>query len=351
MIDVIIVDDDVNVRRGLQKLVDWESLDARLVMACKSGQEVVDYLKAHRVDFIISDVKMPDIDGLELSKYVHKHFPGTAVVLLSAYNEFDLVQEALQYDVQKYILKPINKEKLRTLSDMVREVSEEQKQKKKLSTLMYNSDFRNVVKKAFRENDKGVLNEALSVSRQLGKTKGRLLKEYYTFLFNIMAEFARETDEEHVFEDSLLRELDGCTSEEEFTSFIIRVYDRIMNAKNAADARKEKVGVEEIKRYIDRHYCESGFSTSDIVNRFNFSVSYLSGIFKKAEGTTIVDYITDKRIQRASQLIRETNFSVTYISALVGYDNIQYFSKVFKSATNMSPTEYSNKYRNGGNEQ
>lgn len=350
MIDVIIVDDDVNVRRGLQKLVDWESLDARLVMACKSGQEVVDYLKEHRVDFIISDVKMPDIDGLELSKYVHKHFPGTALVLLSAYNEFDLVQEALQYDVQKYILKPINKEKLRTLSDMVREVSEEKKQKKKLDGLMYNSNFRSVVKKAFRENDKIVLSNALSVSKQVGKTSTRLLKEYYTFLFNIIAEVVREIDEEHFFEESLLSELDGCTSEEEFATFLLRVYDRIINVKNAEEPRKEKVSVEEIKHYIDRHYCECGFSTSDIVNRFNFSVSYLSGLFKRKEGTTIVDYITDKRIQRASQLIRETNFSVTYISALVGYDNIQYFSKVFKSATNMSPTEYINKYRNGGNE-
>ena len=165
MIDVVIVDDDVNVRRGLQKLVNWEELGARLVMVCKSGQEVAEYLNNHRVDFIISDVKMPGMDGLELSQHVSKVSPDTVLVLLSAYNEFDLVQEALHHGVQKYILKPINKEKLKILSDMVRDVSEEKRQKKKLTALIYNSDFRSVVKKAFRENDISVVNSMLSLNK------------------------------------------------------------------------------------------------------------------------------------------------------------------------------------------
>lgn len=348
MIDVVVVDDDVNVRRGLQKLVNWEELGARLVLVGKSGQEVIEYLDKHRVDFVISDVKMPSMDGLELSKRIKKYSPDTVVVLLSAYNEFDLVQEALQYGVYKYILKPINKEKLKMLSDMVREVSEDRQQKKRLTELIYNSDFRYVVKKAFQENDIGVLESVLTLDKHFSKAKLGLMREYYKFLFNILTEFAREVDKEHFFEESLFDEFSRCVNEDEYKKFIFNLYGRIMKSGNISDSRKEKVGSNDIKEYIDSHYAEYGFSTSDIVKRFKFSVSHLSAIFKKTEGVTIVDYITNKKIERAAQLIRESDFSIKYISSLVGYDNIQYFSKVFKRIMKISPTDYSNKYRGGG---
>ncbi len=348
MIDVVVVDDDVNVRRGLQNLVNWEELGARLVLVGKSGQEVIEYLDKHRVDFVISDVKMPSMDGLELSKRISKCSPDTVVVLLSAYNEFDLVQEALQYGVYKYILKPINREKLKMLSDMVCEVSEDKRQKKKLTELIYNSDFRNIVKRAFQENDTGVLESVLTLDKHFSKAKHSLMREYYTFLFNILAEFAREIDKEHFFEESLFYELSRCVNEEEYKKFILNLYSRIIKLSSISDSRKEKVRSEDIKEYIDNHFTEYGFSTSDIVKRFKFSVSHLSAIFKKTEGVTIVDYITNKKIERAAQLIRESEFSIKYISSLVGYDNIQYFSKVFKRIMEISPTDYSNKYRGGG---
>lgn len=351
MIDVVIVDDDVNVRRGLSKLVNWEEMGARLVLVGKNGQEVMEYLASHRVDFIISDVKMPAMDGLELAKRVSKISPDTVIVLLSAFNEFDLVQEAMAYGVRKYILKPINKEKLKMLSEMVRDVIEDRGQEARLSELIYNSDFRNVVKKAFRENDTNILSSILTLDKHFEKAKRDLVKEYYTFIFNILAEYAKEVDEEHLFEKNLFYEFNRCITEEEYRKFLIDIYEQIVNTNNTTKNREERVNSEDIKKYIDKHFCEYGFSTSDIVKRFKFSVSYLSAVFKKNEGVTIVDYITNKKIQRAAQLISETDLSIKYISSLVGYENIQYFSRVFKSVMNMSPTDYSNKYRNGGHNQ
>ena len=145
-------------------------------------------------------------------------------------------------------------------------------------------------------------------------------------------------------------EFSRCVSEDEYKKFIFNLYGRIMKSGNISDSRKEKVGSSDIKEYIDSHYTEYGFSTSNIVKRFKFSVSHLSAIFKKTEGVTIVDYITNKKIERAAQLMRESDFSIKYISSLVGYDNIQYFSKVFKRIMKISPTDYSNKYRGGGKE-
>lgn len=348
MIDVVIVDDDANVRRGLSKLVDWENLGARLAMICKNGQEVVDYLKEHRIDFIISDVKMPQIDGLELCKHISRVSPDTVMVLMSAYNEFDLVQEALQYGVSKYILKPINKEKLKMLSDMVLDVSEEKEQKSKLISLIYNSDFSKIVKKAFDEYDIKALESVLTLNKYFKKASMSLVKEYYVFLFNTLAEFARDINAGHIFDESLFYGFNRCQSEEEYKKFLLDTYEQVMRLSKVTDIRRERASVEEIKAYIDKNYAVRGFSTVDIAKQFNLSSSYISSMFKKSEGCTIVDYITDKKIERAAQLLKETNFSCKYIASMVGYEDIQYFSKVFKGVMGMSPTDYGNRVRNGG---
>ena len=350
MIDVVVVDDDVNVRRGLQKVVKWEELGARLAMVCKNGQEVVEYLRSHVADVVISDVKMPLMDGLMLSKYISETSPDTVVILLSAYQEFGLLQEALEYGVRRYILKPINKEKVKLLSEIVLDVSEEKEQKQKLTNLMYNSDFSGMVKKAFFEKNLTVLDSVLTLNKHFKKTKSNLVREYYVFIFNILNEFAHEINQEHLLGETFVGDFNKCVSEAEFKSFLLDNYEKIMRSSGASVGQKEKVSAEEIKNYIDAHFAEKGFSTFDLSKKFNLSASYLSTQFKKSEGSTIVDYITRKKIDKACSLIRETSLSIKYIASLVGYEDIQYFSKVFKNIMNMSPSDYLLRYRTGGGE-
>ena len=99
MFKVIIADDDVNVRNGLKSVIPWEHLGAEAVLLAKDGKQVMDYLADHRVDMIISDVKMPFIDGLELSEHVKLHHPFTHMVLMSAFTDFEYCQKALQHGV------------------------------------------------------------------------------------------------------------------------------------------------------------------------------------------------------------------------------------------------------------
>lgn len=348
MINVVIADDDVYVRNGLQKVIKWEDIGANLVAVCKNGKEVVEFLSEYKADVIISDVKMPLMDGLSLSKYVSSNCPDTIIILLSAYQEFELLQEALKYGVRRYILKPINKEKLKQLSDFMIEVNEEKEQKRKLTSLIYNSDFGETVKKAFIERDMKVIDSVLTLDKHFGRINNALVREYYSFLFKIMAEFARELNTEHSFEESLLYEFRKCTSEAEYKTFFAETYESIMRCGISAESRKEKLTIEKIKDYIEKHYTEKGLSTIDVANRFNISTAYLGTLFKKNENCTVVDYITKKKIKKASQLIKETDLTITYIASLVGYEDFRYFSKVFKNVMNMSPTEYSRQYRKGG---
>lgn len=348
MIDVVIVDDDVYVRNGLQKVIKWEELGARLVAVCKNGKEVMEFLSQHKADVVISDVKMPLMDGLSLSKYVSNNCPDTVIILLSAYQEFELLQEALEYGVRRYILKPINKKKLKQLSEIMIEVNEEKEQKRKLTSLIYNSDFGKTVKKAFVERDMKVIDSILTLDKYFNRINNALAREYYSFLFKIMAEFARELNTEHSFEESLLSEFRKCTSEAEYKTFFIETYENIMRYGISVQSRKENLTIEKIKDYIEKHYTEQGLSTIDVANRFNISTAYLGTLFKKNENCTVVDYITRKKIKKATQLIKETDLTITYIASLVGYEDFRYFSKVFKNVMNMSPTEYSRQHRKGG---
>lgn len=83
---------------------------------------------------------------------------------------------------------------------------------------------------------------------------------------------------------------------------------------------------------------------SDLVNEFNLSRSTLQQLFNKYEHTTPKSYINQQRLEKSRQLIRESNLSITQIAAELGYGSIQYFSRAFSKAFNMSPSEYAKGY-------
>lgn len=104
--NLIIVDDEEVIRNGLSSIVDWNALGFKVVAKFPNGKEAIEYVKTNKVDIVLSDIIMPFVSGLELSKYIKENKPATKVVLLSGYKEFELAKQAIQYNVESYILKP-----------------------------------------------------------------------------------------------------------------------------------------------------------------------------------------------------------------------------------------------------
>lgn len=112
MYKVILVDDEYMILAGLQKIIDWHSLNIEVVGAFKSGQEALDYLAGHPVDIVITDITMPNMTGLEFIKTAKMRGHHFRFVILSGYQEFEYAQQGMALGATNYLLKPINKVEL-----------------------------------------------------------------------------------------------------------------------------------------------------------------------------------------------------------------------------------------------
>ncbi|PYI53082.1 response regulator transcription factor [Paenibacillus flagellatus] len=112
MFKVMIVDDEPHIRKGLRTIIPWESFGFVVTAEAEDGAEALERAESHVPDVVITDIRMPRMDGIELSKELKSRFPDIKVLILSGYNEFAYAKEAMKYGVADYLLKPVDPEEL-----------------------------------------------------------------------------------------------------------------------------------------------------------------------------------------------------------------------------------------------
>lgn len=105
MLKVMIVDDEMMIRIGLQACIVWEDYGCQVAVACESAEEAIEFFKKEIPDIVFTDIMMPGMNGIELVEYVRTNFPKTKVVVLSCVNEIDYVKKAIRLGAEDYILK------------------------------------------------------------------------------------------------------------------------------------------------------------------------------------------------------------------------------------------------------
>mgnify|MGYP004637853331 FL=1 len=108
MLKMMIVDDERGIRDKIEQL-DWEKIGIEVECVCDNGLVAYNQLHYNSVDIIITDIRMPIMNGIELAKAVNEEFPGVMVIILSGYDEFEYARKCLEYKVFGYLLKPIEK--------------------------------------------------------------------------------------------------------------------------------------------------------------------------------------------------------------------------------------------------
>jgi two-component system, response regulator YesN len=109
---VFFVEDEVVTREGIRDNVDWQANGFEFCGEAPDGEMALPLLRANKPDVLITDIKMPFMDGLQLSKIVREHMPWMKIIILSGHDEFEYAQEAINLGVTDYLLKPVTVEKL-----------------------------------------------------------------------------------------------------------------------------------------------------------------------------------------------------------------------------------------------
>lgn len=125
---VLLVDDEPFIVQGLSVLIDWQKEGYEIAATASNGKEALNYLRGHKVDVIIADIKMPVMTGLELLETIRReHVSEAYFVILSGYNDFVFAQQAIRHKCMEYILKPVEKEELIAVLRKAAKISENSK--------------------------------------------------------------------------------------------------------------------------------------------------------------------------------------------------------------------------------
>lgn len=156
MYRVLLVDDEILVRDAIRENIDWNSLGYELAGDCQNGKEAIGFVKEHPVDVVLTDICMPYVDGMELSRFLHDHYPEVLIVIFSGFGEFEYAKKAIQYKVSEYLLKPVTAVELTEVLGRMKEKLETVRQEeKKLEHLTRTSE-------EYKKNAQVIRSQAIS---------------------------------------------------------------------------------------------------------------------------------------------------------------------------------------------
>ncbi|MDD3361292.1 MAG: response regulator [Hespellia sp.] len=102
---IMIADDEPFIRDGLRTLIPWEQMNCELICAAENGAKLIEQMQEGHPDIVITDIKMPEMDGLSVASYIQENCPEIQVIILSAYADFEYAKKAISYGVSDYVLK------------------------------------------------------------------------------------------------------------------------------------------------------------------------------------------------------------------------------------------------------
>ncbi|MFC4596878.1 response regulator transcription factor [Cohnella hongkongensis] len=391
MWNLLVVEDETIVRIGLRNMMDWESFGIRWKAEASSGEEALRIIEEEQIHIVITDIRMPVMDGLELAKAIKLKDESVQVIFFSSFDDFSYVQEAVRIGVVDYLHKPTMEEEeiADTLRKAVHNLEElepaeranpEAGRAQLLRTLLEASPLPDAWESAWQAADLGMLESGFRIVlfRTVGESEGEakfsrtklmsvryFIEEYVAHERggivldrpdNELVWFAPEPladggsepmVEAYVcrMEDALLKLLNvpiayGYSSVCHRGDEVARAY---AEAAASYPVQSGKIGgiVRLAMDYVDAHLLEE-ISLAKTAESVHVSAGHLSRLFVKEVGESFGEYVTSKKIQYAKRLLRETNRKVYEIAAEIGYTNPHYFSKLFRDMVGVTPLEYRN---------
>ena len=390
MYSILIIDDEPIVKIALRSILPWESYGFSICGTASNGLEALQLIERQHPDIIITDLKMPEMDGLELIRTLkEREYPGE-ILVLSNYEDFDSVRNALILGATDYLLKIkiqpdtllqcLNKtaEKLKDKKENMPSFSEETPKEKKEKLLMKffqgdetlekflelhkdtDLDFMNhscaicfVTFEKFLSNEDFSISGSLLQDMILDAVQGVLQPDILRINdYSCIVLFSqKELSVSGIMVEQLVKKLyNRFTMYQSFAPDMpyreaLPDYEeaRLAYLGFAANEGHYKDDVAKTLKYMEQNYMHK-LTLSSISSNVNLSSGYLCRVFKAEVGTSITSYLNNLRVRKAATMIRENQLSLKEISGLVGIEDQLYFSRLFKKCMGMSPTEYGKRF-------
>jgi two-component system response regulator YesN len=163
MIEVLLVDDESYVTESLDKTIPWSSLDVHRVYCADSAAAALERLEEQPIDIVVTDIRMPEMDGLELIRIIALKWPNIRCILLTGHSDFEYAKRAIRLQAFDYLLKPVNDDEFMiTLSNAIESLREEWKESDRHHQVLYNM-----------KSDRSVMQEMLMRDLLLGRQLSR----------------------------------------------------------------------------------------------------------------------------------------------------------------------------------
>ena len=145
MYTVVVADDEEEIRKGIIKKVRWEELGFRVVGDAENGVEALELVEKLEPDLLLTDIRMPFMSGIELARQVREIRPTVQIAFLSGFDDFSYAQQAIQYNIISYMLKPISsqelEEELKNIKEIIDRKFEEFASKESVQDRLDKSEF------------------------------------------------------------------------------------------------------------------------------------------------------------------------------------------------------------------
>lgn len=258
MYALLIVDDELWVRKLLSKLIDWETLGFRVVALAGDGREGLAACFRHRIDLVVTDIRMPGVDGMNFMADLRVLYPKVQVIVVTGHAEFPLAQGALRHGALDYLVKPVDEEGLR-----------------------------GAVLRA-----KAALDARAESARQ------------------------RRDLEKRVHRFQLALGSPGPSSPTVANPTIRRALELILGDLSVRS------------------------SLTVVAETLGVHPTYFSELFKKEVGVGFQEFGTEVRMAKAEELVGRTGLRIKDIAEGLGFQDPDYFAKVFRQRTGLTPLAY-----------
>ena len=375
-VNVLIADDEKIVREGLARYVDWDAYNMNVIGTAENGRIALEMIDKERVDLLITDIHMPEIDGMALIAHLERRENAPLVILISGFSDFSYAQRGipLATEVAQIIrdrimpwdayallgLKPLDFDRIDIILNKMRDkISREYSSVRfpvldesewKAYTGTHASAILNSQNEIIDKLETGDVDEALELFEraiEVCKTKNQsynFISRYCIDLSLNICEFALD----NVGSVALL----GNDPVGEISRFSrdVEVYEYVRNLMLKADKVMRKIEdtnisavVQSVLNNINNNYSDFSLTLNSIADDARVSASYLSNRFKEEVGINFIKYLNGLRIKKAKELLHDITLKVFMVSDRVGYEDVRYFSRIFRKYTGYTPTEYQKK--------